>query len=77
VNLIGGTLREVLTLLDGPTYGHGSTPGTRETLESWRTWRTDGPAGGPPGSADLPAAPLRPPFGRRNAPPGAGAAAGR
>ena len=37
VNLIGGTLHEVLTLLDGLTYGQGSTPGTQETLEAWRT----------------------------------------
>jgi hypothetical protein len=36
INLIEGRYHDVVEFLDGPTYGEGSTLGTRETLAEWR-----------------------------------------
>jgi hypothetical protein len=35
VNLIDGSMNEVIRFLDGLSYGPDSTPGTRETKTEW------------------------------------------
>lgn len=40
VNLIEGSRKQVLALLDGLSYGSGNTPGTQETRDAWHaTWQ--------------------------------------